>query len=136
MIRVSRESTSDLAWFILPKPQPWMASALCAQVDPDAWYPEKGGSIREAKRICGLCPVKAECLEYALDLDDRFGVYGGLSERERRRIRGPKPFSASDDEAIRLAGLGETTAAIALAVGVTERTVLRILARAEKREAA
>jgi WhiB family transcriptional regulator, redox-sensing transcriptional regulator len=65
----------------------WQERALCAQTDPEAFYPERGGSTREAKRICSGCHVRAECLQYALDHDERFGVWGGLSERERRRLR-------------------------------------------------
>lgn len=68
-------------------PQPWTDGALCAQVGGDAWFPEKGGSVREPKRICSRCPVQAECLQYAMDEDIRFGVWGGLSERERRALR-------------------------------------------------
>ncbi len=67
--------------------QEWQERALCAQTDPEAFFPEKGGSTREAKRICAGCEVKAECLEYALTQDERFGIWGGLSERERRRLR-------------------------------------------------
>ena len=65
--------------------QDWQERALCAQTDPEAFFPEKGGSTREAKRICSGCEVRAECLEYALAHDERFGIWGGLSERERRR---------------------------------------------------
>ena len=65
----------------------WMEQALCAQTDPEAFFPEKGGSTREAKKICAQCPVRAQCLEYALANDERFGIWGGLSERERRRLR-------------------------------------------------
>src|SRR5690625_1435088 len=65
----------------------WQDRALCAQTDPEACFPEKGGSTREAKKICTGCEVKAECLEYALANDERFGIWGGLSERERRRIK-------------------------------------------------
>ncbi len=65
----------------------WQEAALCAQTDPEAFFPEKGGSTREAKRICIGCTVKAECLEFALDHDERFGIWGGLSERERRRLK-------------------------------------------------
>jgi len=67
--------------------QAWQERALCAQTDPEAFFPEKGGSTREAKRICGGCEVRAECLEYALAHDERFGIWGGLSERERRRLK-------------------------------------------------
>ncbi len=65
----------------------WQADALCSQTDPEAFFPEKGGSTRDAKKICSGCEVKAECLEYALKNDERFGIWGGLSERERRRLR-------------------------------------------------
>ena len=65
----------------------WQDQALCAQTDPEAVFPEKGGSTREAKRICVGCEVKQECLEYALMQDERFGIWGGLSERERRRLK-------------------------------------------------
>lgn len=69
------------------EPPEWQERALCAQTDPEAFFPEKGGSTREAKRICQGCEVKAECLEYALAHDERFGIWGGLSERERRKLK-------------------------------------------------
>ena len=65
----------------------WQERALCAQTDPEAFFPEKGGSTREAKKVCVSCDVRAECLEYALENDERFGIWGGLSERERRRLK-------------------------------------------------
>ena len=65
----------------------WQDRALCAQTDPEAFFPEKGGSTREAKKICLGCEVRSECLEYALAKDERFGIWGGLSERERRRLK-------------------------------------------------
>lgn len=68
-------------------PLAWQTDALCAQTDPEAFFPEKGGSTRDAKRICATCDVKAQCLDYALHNDERFGIWGGLSERERRRLR-------------------------------------------------
>ncbi len=67
--------------------QEWQERALCAQTDPEAFFPEKGGSTREAKRICQGCEVRSECLEYALEHDERFGIWGGLSERERRKLK-------------------------------------------------
>lgn len=65
----------------------WQTDALCAQTDPEAFFPEKGGSTRDAKKICGTCEVRTQCLEYALENDERFGIWGGLSERERRKLR-------------------------------------------------
>lgn len=81
----------------------WFAYALCAQADPDAFYPEKGGTTREAKRICQVCPARPECLEYALARNERFGIWGGLSERERRLLRrGRQPRPAEDGTAVNL----------------------------------
>lgn len=68
-------------------PLAWQERALCAQTDPEAFFPEKGGSTREAKRVCSTCEVREECLEYALAHDERFGIWGGLSERERRKLK-------------------------------------------------
>jgi WhiB family redox-sensing transcriptional regulator len=72
---------------LYPDGASWKDDALCAETDPEAFFPEKGGSTREAKRVCAGCSVQAECLQYALDNDERFGIWGGLSERERRRLR-------------------------------------------------
>ncbi len=71
----------------VPAEMEWQERALCAQTDPEAFFPEKGGSTREAKRVCMSCEVRVECLEYALENDERFGIWGGLSERERRRVK-------------------------------------------------
>ncbi|PKW27199.1 WhiB family transcriptional regulator [Phycicoccus duodecadis] len=65
----------------------WQERSLCAQTDPEAFFPEKGGSTREAKKVCVGCEVRSECLEYALANDERFGIWGGLSERERRKLK-------------------------------------------------
>lgn len=70
----------------LSRPPAWHKDAPCAQSDPDAWFPEKGGSTADAKRICAGCDVREQCLQWALDNEERFGVWGGHSERERRRI--------------------------------------------------
>lgn len=68
-------------------PLAWQSDSLCAQTDPEAFFPEKGGSTRDAKKICVSCEVRVQCLEYALQNDERFGIWGGLSERERRKLR-------------------------------------------------
>ena len=62
----------------------WTASALCAQADPEVWFPERGQSPHPAKAICSQCPVRSECLTEALANGERFGVWGGLTEHERR----------------------------------------------------
>lgn len=65
----------------------WQDLANCLGVDPDLFFPERGASTREAKEVCRGCVVRAECLEYALVHGEKFGIWGGMSERERRRIR-------------------------------------------------
>ena len=65
----------------------WRDLALCGEIGGDFWYPEKGGSTRLAKAVCRSCEVRGPCLEYALANDERFGIWGGKSERERRRLK-------------------------------------------------
>ncbi|QMV10954.1 WhiB family transcriptional regulator [Streptomyces lincolnensis] len=72
---------------ITPADLAWQAQALCAQTGADFFFPEPGSSVREAKRICGMCEMRPACLEYALSNDERFGVWGGLSEKERLHLR-------------------------------------------------
>lgn len=69
-------------------PRTWTEQALCATTDPEAFFPEKGGSTREAKAVCSRCDVRTDCLEDALARQERFGIWGGLSERERRKLAG------------------------------------------------
>lgn len=85
---------ADILAFAIPA---WTEDAACASTDPDGFFPEKGGSTREFKKVCNgttqhpACPVRDDCLAYALDNDERFGIWGGLSERERRKLRpGPR----------------------------------------------
>ncbi|MDY5585523.1 MAG: WhiB family transcriptional regulator [Arcanobacterium sp.] len=63
----------------------WTAQAVCADVDPDSLY-VRGSAQREARQICYGCPVRLECLSDALNTKNIFGVWGGLTERERRAI--------------------------------------------------
>jgi WhiB family redox-sensing transcriptional regulator len=83
----SRDTAFGLLPIVEAEALAWQSQALCAQTDPEAFFPEKGGSTREAKRVCLSCEVRVECLEYALAQDERFGIWGGLSERERRRLK-------------------------------------------------
>lgn len=65
----------------------WQEAALCAQTGPELFFPEPGSSTREAKFLCGMCEGREACLEYALTHDERFGVWGGLSEQERYALK-------------------------------------------------
>ncbi|MEI5097473.1 WhiB family transcriptional regulator [Streptomyces sp. PmtG] len=65
----------------------WQEQALCAQTGSDFFFPDPGSSVREAKTICRMCDMRTACLAYALEHDERFGVWGGLSEKERLNLR-------------------------------------------------
>ena len=65
----------------------WQGQANCKGADPDLFFPERGASTREAKEVCRGCVVREDCLEYALANSEKFGIWGGMSERERRRVR-------------------------------------------------
>lgn len=71
-------------------PDDWMQDALCAQTDPDAYFPIKGGSNRAAKAICARCPVIQECREYSLRTRQRSGIWGGMGPKERARVLGER----------------------------------------------
>jgi WhiB family redox-sensing transcriptional regulator len=64
----------------------WRDQALCAETDPEIFFPVKGGSDSAAKLVCRRCEVRAECLEYALATDQRNGIWGGHGTRERDRL--------------------------------------------------
>lgn len=77
---------------VLPNTE-WAEQALCAQTDPELFFPDKGRSVNPAKRVCAQCPVTAPCLEFGLHM--REGVWGGLSERERRAVINQRRQSAA-----------------------------------------
>lgn len=120
----------------------WHEDAACVGTDPDSFYPEPGpglmADIAAAKRVCARCPVRRDCLRYALDHGEREGIWGGLSPSERRRLAaarrtvrfrpGSRP-QVSDDEVARMTRAGKTAREIACALGTTPRTVVRARAR-------
>lgn len=65
----------------------WQTKAACLEVDPEIFFPERGGSSKAARAVCGHCDVRMECLRYALRNREQFGIWGGTSERERRKLR-------------------------------------------------
>lgn len=75
---MSTNDAPDMSWYELGD---------CRGVDPDLFFPERGASTEEAKAVCAGCAVREQCLEFALTNGEKFGIWGGLSERERRRIR-------------------------------------------------
>jgi WhiB family transcriptional regulator, redox-sensing transcriptional regulator len=73
----------------------WMARGKCQEVAPDVFFPSDGMGVQVAQRICAECPVAEACLEYALEHHIDHGVWGGCSERERRRILRRRRISSS-----------------------------------------
>jgi WhiB family redox-sensing transcriptional regulator len=65
----------------------WYKYGECQNHDQDLFFPERGSSTVKAKAICNACPVQKECLDFAVERKERFGIWGGKSERERRAIR-------------------------------------------------
>ena len=132
--------------------------ALCAQTDPEVFFPEKGGDPRPAVALCGTCPVQAPCLEYALAHRELAGVWGGTTARSRQRMREQATKRAplkshaargalgavvkrqrSQERAKRVVELHEQgygTSHIAAVVGVTVDSVRRYVREAARREAA
>ncbi len=116
------------------QPPEWMAAGLCAQVDPELFFPELGAPTREAKAVCAGCEVRVECLAYALAHREGHGVWGGCSERERRRMHRPvlrqgPPGRRRPDKregVVRQLAVTLTDPEIAVRLGCSSRTVLRI----------
>jgi WhiB family redox-sensing transcriptional regulator len=104
LVRVAPVASSapDLA-AILRDVLDWSEGAVCAQVDPDAWFPDKGGSVKEAKRVCATCPLTGldgPCLQYALDNGEESGIWGGLSSDERRKLQRQQRRSAASSAGV------------------------------------
>lgn len=68
----------------------WRDDALCAQISPEPWFPPKGSPAKDAKAICAICPVQAECLEFALEAEPAIhvGIWAGYTPRELKALRG------------------------------------------------
>lgn len=104
----------------------WQERALCAQVDADLFYPEKGGSTKEAKSVCMTCEVRAECLEAAIDRDERFGIWGGMSERDRRALRKQRMVDARGPEILEMLLAGMHPSEVVASTGLPYADVVRI----------
>lgn len=76
-------------------PGPWVDEALCAEVGGDLWFPEKGDNPTAAVTMCRRCPVAAECLDHALVNNEHHGVWGGVSTKNRQRLRRAEPGPAA-----------------------------------------
>lgn len=72
---------------VAPVDTAWMDRAACRGCDPNLWFPERGEDTSLAKAVCASCPVAERCLDYALALGEKNGIWGGVAERQRRRMR-------------------------------------------------
>lgn len=119
----------------------WRESALCRQVDPELWFPEKGGDGgADAKRICASCPVQAECLEFAVLTGQRAGIWGGVNERTIHKLRVDRGLTRPAhripvDRVCALAAEGWSNKQIAAEVGCCADSVRHVL-KAHRNEAA
>jgi WhiB family redox-sensing transcriptional regulator len=87
LMNATAELEDIISMFYSRQDRAWQKYANCTGVDPDLFFPERGASTKEAKSVCRACMVREECLEYAIAHAEKFGIWGGLSERERRRVR-------------------------------------------------
>ena len=72
----------------------WQDGANCKGANADLFFPERGASTRAAKAICRECGVREDCLEFAITTGEKFGIWGGMSERERRKVRKDRQIAA------------------------------------------
>lgn len=72
----------------------WRDRARCAETDPETFFPDTDRDLRLPKQVCRHCPARAQCLAWALEHDERYGIWGGLTGRERRRILHGAPLPA------------------------------------------
>lgn len=117
-----------------PTPAPplagWRDRAACRGADLSVFFPGRGESAEPARQVCAGCPVRHSCLEYALSHGITHGIWGGLTERDRRPLRVHHTAAArrDRDEAIAAAAVaGYTTAAIGQAFDLTATSVSRVL---------
>lgn len=131
-------SRADIGW---PNEDlSWQDHGRCRQVaDPDLFMPEDDDSTRQAaaKLVCQDCPVRTQCLAYALAHQEPFGIWGGTTPRERRALTpiDRRSVGTHDAAIARLTRLGKTAAEIATELAITPRTVLRARARLRATEA-
>jgi len=67
----------------------WLDRGICAQIGGDMWFPDKGDrqDVAACKKVCAGCPVRRQCLDWALETCEMFGIWGGLTSMERRKLR-------------------------------------------------
>jgi WhiB family redox-sensing transcriptional regulator len=110
----------------------WRELAACRGTDLEVFFPERGGSAGPARQACAACPVRQPCLDYAISNRIVHGIWGGLTERERRALqsRWVRAARRERDEAIAAASAaGYTTASIGRTFSLARISVSRALSR-------
>ena len=110
----------------------WRELAACRSTDLGVFFPERGESAGPARQVCSACPVRQPCLDYAITNRITHGVWGGLTERERRVLRSSwvRALRRERDRAIVAAETdGYTAAAIGRTFGMSRTSVTRVLSR-------
>jgi WhiB family redox-sensing transcriptional regulator len=108
----------------------WRERAACRGTDLDVFFPERGETAEHARQVCAECPVREPCLEYALSNRITHGIWGGLTERERRPLQSAwvQDVRRDRDRAILAAeAAGYTTAAISRSFGLSRTSATRIV---------
>ena len=116
-----------------PSPSSWRDKAACRGADSDVFFPERGESADPARQVCARCPVRQPCLVYALDEKIAHGIWGGLTERERRVLRVPRQRASRrerDRVVMAAEAAGYSRQEIARTIGLSRTSVSRILLRA------
>ncbi len=101
IVKSTEEQLNELIETLLDLPMGWQKKANCRGVNPNLFYPERGVSTSEAKAVCAGCQVKEECLEFAVQRGEKFGIWGGMSERERRKIRRARRQQTHESEGLK-----------------------------------
>lgn len=124
------------------KEENWRDDALCAQYDPSMFFPEKGIPASTAKKICEECPVRNQCLAFALKNSEAFGIWGGMTSNQRAQFARENNIDAAtaarldrDAEILKMHKNKLDPETIARIIGVSERTVFRAVQRANKEAA-
>jgi hypothetical protein len=94
-IRLLSKAKPGLAEIVIG---PWTALARCAETDPEIFFPPKGDPATTARAICRQCPVREDCLGYALDAEEEYGIWGGRDPDERRALRRKNKRAAAKDK--------------------------------------
>ena len=108
----------------------WRELAACRGADLNLFFPARGGSAEPARQVCAACPVRQPCLDYAVSNAITDGIWGGLTERERRALRTSylRAVRLERDRGVAvLVAAGYTAAAIGRSFGLSRTSVTRIL---------